>query len=252
MGKKGGSKHLKRKPAPRFWPIHRKEYVWTLKPKPGPHSLKHSLPLAIIIREILGFAKTRKEAKTIISKGKVLVDGKIRREEVFPVGLMDAISIPDAEATYRILSHKKGLILHPVEKDEATFKLCRIENKTVVNHGHVQLSFHDGTNKLIQVADPKNPEEDVYQTLDVIKVAIPSGEITGQIKLAKDATALIIGGKNRGTHGKIVDIEEAVGKKRRSLLATIEDAAGKRFQTTLDYVFIIGDKKQSISLPEVE
>lgn len=252
MGKKGGSKHLKRKPAPRFWPIHRKEYVWVVKSKPGPHSLKHSLPLAVIIRDILGFAKTRKEAKTIISKGKVLVDGKIRREEAFPVGLMDAVSIPDAEATYRILSHKKGLILHPVEKDEATFKLCRIENKTVVNHGHVQLNFHDGTNKLIQVADPKNPEEDVYQTLNVIKVAIPSSEITGQIKLAKDATALIIGGKHRGTHGKIVDIEEAAGKKRRSLLATIEDAAEKRFQTTLDYIFIVGDKKQSISLPEVE
>jgi small subunit ribosomal protein S4e len=252
MVKKGGSKHLKRKPAPRFWSIHRKEYVWTVKPKPGPHSLKHSLPLAIIIRDILGFAKTRKEAKTIISKGKVLVDGKIRKEEAFPVGLMDVISIPDAEANYRILSHKKGLILHPIEKDEATFKLCRIENKTIVDHGHVQLNFHDGTNKLIQVADPKNPEEDVYQTLDVIKAAVPSGEITGRIKLAKDATALIIGGKNRGTGGKIVDIEEATGEKRRSLLATIEDATGNRFQTTLDYVFVVGDSNQSISLPEVE
>ena len=252
MGKKGGSKHLKRMPAPGFWAIHRKEYVWAVKPNPGSHSLKHSLPLAIIIRDILGFAKTRKEAKTIISNGKVLVDGKIRKEEAFPVGLMDAISIPDAKATYRILSHKKGLILHSIEEDEAIFKLCRIENKTVVDHGHVQLNFHDGTNKLIQVTDPKNPEEDVYQTLDVIKVAIPSGEITGQIKLAKDSIALITGGKNKGTHGQIVEIEEVAGKKRRSLLATIEDATGNRFQTTLDYVFVVGDSSQSISLPEVE
>ncbi len=252
MGKKGGSRHLKRKPAPRFWPIHRKEYVWTVKPKPGPHSLSHSLPLVLLIRDILGFAKTRKEAKTIISKGKVFVGGKVRRDEAFPVGLMDVISIPDAEATYLVLSHESGLILHPIEKDEATFKLCRIENKTVVSKGHVQLNLHDGSNKLIQIADLKNPEEDVYQTLDVIKVAIPDGEITGQMKLAKDATALIIGGKNRGTHGKIVDIEKATGKERRSLLATIEDAAGKRFKTILDFVFVVGDNGKPISLPEVK
>jgi len=202
------------------------------------------------MRDILGFAKTRKEAKTIISEGKVLVDGKVRREEAFPVGLMDVISIPDAEAAYRILSHEKGLILHPIEKDEATFKLCRIEDKTVVDSGYVQLNLHDGTNKLIQVADPKNPE-DVYKTLNSVKVTIPSREIIGQMKLAKDATALIVGGKNQGIHGKIVDIEEAIGKKRRSLLATIEDIAGKRFQTILDYVFVVGNSEESTLLPEV-
>ncbi len=252
LGKKGGSRHLKRKPAPRFWPIHRKEHVWTVKQKPGPHSLGHSLPLTIIMRDILDFAKTRKEAKTIISHGKVLVDGKICREEAFPVGLMDVISIPEAEKNYRILSHEKGLILHSIEKNETTFKLCRIENKQVINHGYIQLNLHDGTNKLIQVADPKNPSEDVYKTLDVIKVAIPSGEIVGHMKLAKDAAAIIIGGKNRGVHGKIIEIEKVVGKKRRSLLTTIEDVAGKRFQTILDFVFIVGDIEPSISLPEVE
>lgn len=251
MGKKGGSRHLKRKPAPRFWPIHRKEYVWAVKPKPGPHSLEHNLPLTIVMRNILGFAKTRKEAKTIISEGKVLVDGKVRREEAFPVGLMDVIFIPDAKATYRILSHERGLILHPIEKNEAAFKLCRIEDKTVVDSGYVQLNLHDGTNKLVQVADPKNPEEDVYQTLNSVKVTIHDREIIGQMKLAKDATALIVGGKNQGAHGKIVNIEEATGKKRRSLLGTIEDSSGKRFQTILDYVFPVGNSEESISLPEV-
>jgi len=252
LGKKGGSRHLKRKPAPRFWPIHRKEHVWTVKPRPGHHSLAHSLPLTIIMRDILGFAKTRKEAKIIISKGKVLVDGKTRREEAFPVGLMDVISIPDAEATYRVLSYRKGLILHPIEKDEATFKLCRIENKTIVDHGHVQLNLHDGANKLVSVSDPKNPEEDVYQTLNVIKVALPDGEIIEQMKLAKNATALIIGGKNMGVHGKIVDIEEGKEKKRRLMLTTIEDVDGKRFQTTLNFIFVTGEGEHSISLPEVK
>lgn len=252
MGKKGGSRHLKRKPAPSFWPIHRKEFVWTVKPKPGPHSLTHSLPLTVILRDVLGFAKTSKEAKTIISQGKVLVNGKTSKEEAFPVGLMDVISIPDAQTAYRVFSHAKGFVLHPIEKDETAFKFCRIENKKVVSHGHVQLNFHDGTNKLIQIADPKKPDEDIYQTLGVVKVSIPDGEILGQIKLEKGVTALITEGKNRGVYGKIVDIEKAAGKKARSLLATIEDATGKRFQTILDFVFVIDDGKQSISFPEVK
>ncbi len=252
MGKKGGSRHLKRKPAPKFWPIHRKEYVWAVKPKPGPHSLQHSIPLTVVMRDILGFAKTKKEAKTAISQGKVVINGKIRKEEAFGIGLMDLITIPDAEATYRVLPHEKGFTLHPIGKDEeSSFKLCRIENKTIIDNDRIQLNLHDGTNKMVKIADPKNPDQDVYQTLNVVKIAIPSGEILGQMKLAKGSTALIIGGQNRGVHGKIVEIEEVSGKKRRSLLATIEDAAAKRFQTILDFVFVIGDGVQSKSLPEV-
>ncbi len=252
MGKKGGSGHLKRKPAPRFWPIQRKEYVWAVKPKPGPHSMMHSLPLATIVRDILGFARTRKEAKTIISQGKLRVNGVVRREETFPVGLMDVLTIPDAKTSYRLLPHKKGLILHPVEGDEAAFRMCRIENKTVVDDGHIQLNLHDGTNKLIQVADAKNPIEDVFKSLNVIKVSIPSGELIEQVKLEKGATALITGGKNQGTYGKIVDIEEAKDKRSRSFLATIEDEAGKRLQTILDFIFVLGAGEQRISLPEVK
>lgn len=251
LGNKGGKKHLKRKPAPGFWPIHRKEYVWTIRSKPGPHALNQSLPLAMVVRDILGFAKTRKEAKNIISHGKIIVDGQARKEVAFPLGLMDVISIPEAESFYRVLSHEKGFTLHPIEKDESTFKLCRIENKIVVDHGHVQLNLHDGTNRLIRVTDPKNPHEAVYETLNVLKIAMPGGEIIGQMKLAKNAPALIIGGQNRGIHGKIVEVEEVSGKKRRSLLTTVEDAAGKRFQTILDFVFVVGDSDQSISLPEV-
>jgi len=200
---------------------------------------------------MLGFAKTRSEAKTIISQGKVLVDGKPRRE-AYPAGLMDVITIPEAKATYRVLIDRKGLVLHPIKEDEANFKLCRIENKTVVAKGGVQLNLHDGTNKLIPIADLKNPTEDEYTTLNVIKVNIYDREVLDQIRLAKDTIALIIGGKNRGIHGKIVDIEEAAGTKHRSLLATIEDNAGKRFQTILNFIFPIGEGEKAISLPEVK
>lgn len=250
MGKKGAKRHLKRKPAPKFWPIHRKEFVWTAKPKPGPHPISGCMPILLIVREMLGFAKTRKEAKTIVSQGKIEVDGKTQREERFPVGLMDVVSIPDIGKLYRVLPSEKGLILHPIEKEEAEFKLCRIENKTSINGGHVQLNLYDGRNVLIQVKDPKKPGEDVYQTLDTLKIGLPTQEVIGRLKLAKGAPVIIIGGKNVGKHGKIVTVEEKPGQKRRNFLVTVEDENGNRFQTIMNFVFVIGDKKPVISLPE--
>jgi small subunit ribosomal protein S4e len=249
LGKKGESTGLKRKPAPRFWPIHRKEFVWVVKPSPGPHSLESCLPLAIILRDILGFAKTKKEAKTIVSQGKIYVDGNVRREDDFPTGLMDVISILDVDKHFRLLPSKKGLILHPINKDEAGFKLCRIENKAMVKNGHLQLNLHDGSNILVKVVDPKNPQ-DVYETLDTLKISLPERQILQHIKLKENDFAIITGGKNIGKHGKIVEIESAKGKKRRNTLAVIEDEKGNRYQTILNFVFAIGEKQPLISLPE--
>lgn len=250
MGKKGGSTVLKRKPAPRIWPIHRKEFVWVVRPTPGPHSLESCLPITLILRDVLKVAKTRREAKIIAAQGKVYVDGKIRRNDRFPVGLMDVISIADIGKYFRILPSHKGLMLHPISKEETSFKLCRIEGKTVVKNGHIQLNLHDGSNVLVKVADPKNPQEDVYNTFDTLKLSLPERRIIEHVKMKKNAYAIITGGKNMGRYGRIVEIEEAKGKKRKDAIVTIEDGKGNRYQTTLNFVFAVGETRPLISLPE--
>ena len=250
MGKKGRSTGLKRKPAPRFWQIRRKEYTWVVKPSPGPHSLENCLPLAVILRDTLGFAKTRKEAKKIVSQGKVYVDGKVRRKDNFPAGLMDVISLPEVAKHFRVLPSSKGLILHPIDKEEANFKLCRIEDKTVVKNGHIQLNLNDGSNLLAKVEDSKKPQEDVYKTLDTVKISLPERQTLEIAKLKENNFAIITGGKNIGKYGKIIEIEKAKGKKLRDTLVTLEDEKGNRYQTILNLVFAIGEKQPFISLPE--
>jgi small subunit ribosomal protein S4e len=251
MGRKGGKRHLKRKPAPKFWPIHRKEAVFTVRPKPGPHPISRCIPLTLIVRDILRIAKTRREARKIIAQGKIWVDGKVRKEDLFPTGLMDVITIPNMEKAYRVLPSPKGLTLYPIgKKEEVGFKLCRIENKTTVKGGHIQLNLHDGRNVLIRVKDANHPEEDVFKTLDTLKINLPNQEITEHFKLGEGAPAIIIDGKNIGKFGKIVAIENRPGQKRRNSLVTIEDSNGNRFQTTLDYIFVLGDKQPHISLTE--
>ncbi len=250
MGKKGKTGRLKRKPAPRFWPIHRKEFQWTVKPSAGPHSLEKCSPLSLVLRDILGLAKNRKEAKKIISQGKVYVDGKVRRKDTFPVGLMDVISIPDLNKFYRVMPSHKGLFLNPVSKEEASFTLFRVEGKTLVKNGASQIALHDGSNLLAKGEEPESPQKVVYETFDTLKLGFPEKQVLDKLKTKKGNLAVITGGKNIGKYGRIVEIEKTEAKKRRHALVVIEDEKGNRYQTILDFTFSIGDAKPLISLPE--
>jgi small subunit ribosomal protein S4e len=199
---------------------------------------------------MLGIAKTRSEVRAVLSQGGILVDGSIMREELFPTGLMDVISIPAMNKHYRVLPSEKGLALNSIGKDEAEFKLCRVENKTVLNNGNVQLNLHDGRNIRITVKDASKPEEDVFSTSDTVKISLPQQEIAAHFKLAEGSSAMIVGGKNIGKYGKIAALERREAQKKRKALVTIEDARGNRFQTTAEYVLVVGDTKPNISLPE--
>jgi len=251
LGKKGKVGRLKRKPAPRFWPIHRKEAVWIVRPSSGPHSLEKCLPLSIVLRDILKVAETRKEAKKIITQGKVYVDGKVRLKDDFPVGLMDVISMPDLNKFYRVLPSHKGLFLNPISKEEASFKLFRIEDRTISKNGSAQIALHDGTNMLVKAEAPDNPEV-VYETFATLKLGLPEKQVLDQLKTKTGNMAIITGGKNIGKQGKIVEIEKTVAKKRRNALVVIEDEKGGRYQTILDFVFSVGGAKSLISLSEAD
>ncbi len=250
MGKKGKTARLKRKPAPAFWPIHRKELPWVVKPSSGSHSLQKCVPLSILLRDMLGVAQTRKEGKLILTQGKVLVDGKIRKQDDSPVGLMDVISFPDADKHYRIMPSHKGLVLSSISKEESNMKLFRVEDKTTVHNG-VQVALHDGSVLLIKVNDPKNPVEVTYETFDILKIQFPEKQVTEVLKTKEGNLAIITGGKNIGKQGRIVEIEKTEAKKRRQALVVIEDNQGNRYQTILDYVFSIGADSPMINALEV-
>jgi len=243
---------MKREASPKFWPIQRKKFSWAVKPNPGSHPINRCMPLALIVREMFGFAKTRREAKKIISQGSIMIDGKILRDDLFPAGLMDVISIHEIKKDYRVLPSKKGLILHPISKDEAEFKLCRIENKSLLKNGNIQLNLHDGRNLLIRVRDSQKPEEDIYRAFDTLKISLNSREILEHIKMAEGMSAIFIGGDNIGKYGHITSIEKQPSQKRKDTLVTIKDGEGETYQTILNYVFVVGNEEPRISLPQME
>lgn len=239
MAKMGSRKHLKRYKAPEKWPIHPKEYKWTVKTSPGSHALEKSLPLLIVVRDILKVADNAREAKIIINRGDILVDGRPIKDYKFPVGFMDIIETPKSEKYYRVLSDEKGrLLLHPITKRNKGFKLCRIVDKTTLKNGKIQLNLHDGRNVLT---------EDQYKTADVVKMRVPSQEIKDHIKFEAGTQGMVTGGKHIGERGTIKDI--TITKSSMPNTVVIESKSGKTFQTLKDYVFVLGKEKSLITLP---
>ncbi|MGV9204976.1 MAG: 30S ribosomal protein S4e [Promethearchaeia archaeon] len=249
MTRHSGQKRVKRFNTPKFFQIKRKHGKFTVKPSPGPHQSRFSLPLAHILRDILDFCDSFREVKKLLQLGVAKVDGRVVRDEAFPLGLMDVLSLKD-KLYYRILPHSHyGLILEEIDEEASQFKLCRINEKTTVKGGHIQLNLHDGRNILIEVKDPEEPKEDVYKRMDVLKISVPEQEILQTIKLKTGAVGLIIDGLNIGNVGKIVEISKRFGPNASTV--TIEDKEGDLIQTSYDYIFPLGTETPEIEI-EIE
>ncbi|MCI5866645.1 MAG: 30S ribosomal protein S4e [Methanosphaera sp.] len=237
MANMGSRKHLKRFKAPKMWPIHKKEETWTTKTSAGPHALNESIPLVMVLREILGLAKNTREAKIILNNGDVLVDGTARKDHRFPVGFMDVIAIPKINKYYRMLQDEKArLVLKEIEEKDSTFKLASIKDKTTVKGGKTQLNLHDGRNVLT---------DDEYSTKDVLLLSIPDQKISDSIEFKEGAIGLITGGKHTGEIGQIKEINVTKSSKSNTVLMETEEGS---FLTLEQYVFVVGNDKPVISL----
>lgn len=232
------SKHMKRLASPRAWSIPKKVHVWAVKPSPGPHPMEKSVPLLMIVRDMLGYCDTAREGRRIIGGRNILIDGKIVTDYKMPVGFMDVLSIPKSKENFRALLDTRGKI-RPIRisKDRAKWKLARIENITTIKRGRTQLNLHDGRNILV--------DKGKYKGGDVLKIELPSQKILDYYPLAKGNVAMIIGGKHSGQIAIIEDYKIIRSPKPN----IVEFKEG--FSTIKDHVFVVGKKSPEITVPEV-
>ena len=241
MAKKGQKRGLKRSKAPKHWKIARKEKKWTINVRSGPHN-KEAIPLTFIIRDTLGYADTLREAKRILNERKVKINGIVRTDFKFPVGLMDVIEIPLTDEFYRVLpDRKRALVLHPVTDEEKHFRLLKIVGKTLARGGGIQLQFHDGTTLLVGRGEGK-PEADKrtdYTPYGTVVYDFETREILKYFPFSKGSVALITSGRNVSQTGKIKSVKDNM----------VEIEGEDIFRTLKDNVFVIGTKESVISLP---
>jgi len=236
MSNKGEKKSIKALNAPKSVHIHRKELTWTVTTKAGAHRRDASLSLGIALRNFTGLARQLKEAKTILLNGEVKVNGKIKKDYQFGVGLFDIISIEKQKAFYRVLVDAKGRIILNELKKDSNEKLCRIEKKRAVSKG-IQITTNDG----ITIIGTK------AKVGDTLKLSVPENKVEEVIALEVGADVYITKGIHCSEHGKIIEI--VPGTSKREKLVKI-DKAGKEYATTAKNVFVIG--KGKIALDELK
>ena len=228
------SNHLKRLAMPRTWPLPRKTSIWVTRPTPGAHSLEHCMPVSLVIRDVLGLAKTTREVRFILHNELAKIDGRVVKDTRRGVGLMDVLSLGDVH--YRcVMDHNGRLRYRNISADDAGWKICRIEGKTTIKGGQTQLKLHDGRN--IIVDDPTE-----YNTGDSLKLGLPDQKIIEHIRFGEGTRCYLIGG---GHVGSTADVKEYIVK--RSSMPNEVQFDG--FGTVTRNVFAIGDAK--IPLTEV-
>ncbi|KXA90105.1 hypothetical protein AKJ37_05495 [candidate division MSBL1 archaeon SCGC-AAA259I09] len=241
MAKKGDKKHLKRLNTPKVRKAPKKEKKWATASSPGPHSADASIPLSVAMRESLKIARTTKEAKKILGRGRVKIDGKVRRDPKYPVGFMDLVEIPKAGEIWRVIYDRRGhLQFYEVDEDESQFKLAKVVGKHPYKGGKLQLSLHDGRTIVGNFED--------IDVKDTVKVGLPDFEVEDHIPCEEGNPAFVMGGTNVGRKGKIKEIMEIGGSSSNRFVIETD---GEEFQSPEHFVFIIGKEKSEISLPEV-
>ncbi len=225
-----GMRHMNRKAAPKTWPIERKQTTYITRPFPGAHKMEEGISIGTFLKEVVSYAKTRKEVRRILHHKQVMVDGRRRMDEHDQVGLFDVVEFPDIDARFRMTLTPRGKLAPlAIPKEEASLKPCQVVGKTLVK-GKVQLNLSDGRNILIA--------KDTYKTGDTLLVEVPSQSIKKHLKLEKGAMVFLTGGKNQGHVGKVEGIS---GKK---LLYKAEN--GEIAETSKRYAFVIGEGKPAL------
>ena len=218
---------LKRLAAPRWWPIERKVKKYIITPR-GSHKREMSIPLTVLIRDILKIAETSKEAKTVIKKGEILVDGKVRKDPHYGVGLFDVVEIPLLKKSWRAIP-KNGLTFVEIPKKEAKVKICKIIDKKSLKGNKLQFNLHDGKNILA---------ENSYSTNDSLLLELPGLKIIDHFKLENGFIGIVIGGKNAGIITKIDKIE-----KNRIWMGM-----EKTFEVPKNLVMVVGKEQSAIKI----
>jgi small subunit ribosomal protein S4e len=237
MAGKGGSNRMKRKSAPKLWDIMRKEGKFIYKPIPGPHPAERSYPLGVVVRDLLELTKNSKETRYVLKKGFVFVDGKVRKESSFPVGLFDVISIPSEDIFFRLVPSSKGLELVRISKEEAGLKICRVDVKVLTKGGKAQYGTHDGRSFL----------DGSYKLRpgDSILAEIPEQKIVDTVELQSGSLCIVISGERAGQIGKVIDVKS--GTMTREKMVRVKLPSGET-EIPARLVLAVGRDKPLISV----
>ena len=238
MGKKAGSKILKRTMSPNFWKIERKTKRFVTKPSSGPHPSNLSIPITVLIRDILKLTKTYSETKIIIEADQIKIDGRIRKDPNYPVGLMDVVEITKTDSVYRLVPSKTLLTPIIIPAKEKNTKLCKVINKKSIDKDNFQYSLHDG--RTLNTNSSTN-----VPVGSTFKIELPSQKLEKIIELTTNSLVVLIGGQNKGLIGTVKEIKESSFSRPKMLDVAVNNTI---IEVKSDLVMVIGENTSELTI----
>ncbi|MDD5337259.1 MAG: 30S ribosomal protein S4e [Candidatus ainarchaeum sp.] len=227
MAKKGRTYHTKRIAISKAIPVSdKKAHTFMVGTNPGPHPKSMAIPLGVLLREVLGVTMTAAENRKVLNSRSVLVDGKARREPKFPVGLMDIVSFPKVNKSYRIIVNKKSQLI-PLEIKHSSVKIGKVVGKHTVRGGKLTITLHDGRNI---IADNN------VRVGDSVIISVPDQKITKMLKFEPGARCLVMEGPHAGIIANLGELIKREGSPQEAKLKGAEE-----FVTVAKYLFVVDE-----------
>lgn len=191
--------HQKINVIPKSWPIERKNRTFVVR---SVHFQIQGIPLLVAMRDILHAVANRKELKMLIRDNKIKVNGKVVKDDKFPLVLMSVLSFGDKN--YKVLMNDKRKFsfkeIHGNDAKEITLKVI---GKKILKKGNVQFNLFGGYNfiggKDIDIGDS-------------VVLDLEKNDVKKTLKLEKGSHVMVIGGRHTGKTGMIKHLEKNLAK----------------------------------------
>ncbi len=223
--------HQKRLSVPNSWPVERKTATFTVKAGAGPHG-EDGVPLLVLLRDVLGYADSRKEARFALAEDGVLVNGDPINDEERPIGMFDILAFPAREEYYRVFPDEGGrLSLTPIDAEAADSRLGKVVGKRQVPGGDTQLTLHDGTNVVVEGGS--------YSGNDSIVVDNETKDVVAHFPYEEGALVTAVRGNHAGKIGTVASIDVTYGSGSNIVDVETDDGG---FETVEEYVVVIDEQ----------
>jgi len=184
--------HLKRTEMPKIWAVKRKGTKYIVR---ASHNLRNSLPLLVLLRDILKVARTRKEIKNLLKSGKIKINKKAIKEDNFPLCLLDLVELDNK--SFRIVLKNRKLGVEEAKNTEE--KIAKVIGKKVLKKGKLQINLSDGRNYLFNKK---------VRTGDSVVIDLKENKIKEILEFKEGCDVLFIKGKHLSQFGKVEKIEK--------------------------------------------
>lgn len=209
--------HLKRNNMPKIWPLKRKGTKYIVRP----YSLENSVPLLVVMRDILGLTQNKKELKKVLNYEEIKINNKRVKDVKHPLFLFDVLSFKNKN--YKVVLKNKKIGLDEVSDKEAKEKISKIIGKKVLKKGKIQLNLMDGRNYIISKK---------AKVGDSARIDFEKKNIVEIIPLKEKSKVYFISGSHVGHVGSI----EKIGEDKE-IVAKVDD---EKITTKSESLIVIG------------